>query len=45
MPYNYILDPTTRQHFNIDIATSIIIFDEAHNVGKCAESTQSFDIT
>jgi Rad3-related DNA helicase len=33
MPYEYILDGKTRQKFNIDIACSIIIFDEAHDVG------------
>jgi Rad3-related DNA helicase len=34
MPYNYILDPTTRQSFNIDVGRSIIIFDEAHNLAS-----------
>jgi regulator of telomere elongation helicase 1 len=34
MPYNYILDRTTRQSFEIDVSRSIIIFDEAHNLGS-----------
>ena len=45
MPYNYMLDPTTRQNFKIDISRSIVIFDEAHNLGQCAEQNQSFEMT
>lgn len=45
MPYNYMLDDSMRQNFKLDLQRSIIIFDEAHNVGQCAEQSQSFEIS
>ena len=33
MPYNYMMDQTIRKNFNIILGRSIIIFDEAHNLG------------
>ncbi len=33
MPYNYMLDSTIRDNFCINLERSIIIFDEAHNIG------------
>jgi Rad3-related DNA helicase len=32
MPYNYLLDSSMRRNFSINLAQSIIIIDEAHNV-------------
>lgn len=31
-PYNVILDKSTRETYNIDLANNIVIFDEAHNI-------------
>uniref|UniRef100_A0A672YV14 Regulator of telomere elongation helicase 1 n=1 Tax=Sphaeramia orbicularis TaxID=375764 RepID=A0A672YV14_9TELE len=44
MPYNYLLDPKSRRTHNIELSGAVVIFDEAHNVKTCEEST-SFDLT
>lgn len=44
MPYNYLIDSRIRGTFKIDYANSIIIFDEAHNVGRVSEDVSSFEI-
>lgn len=44
MPYNYLIDAKIRENFKIDYANSIIIIDEAHNVGKVSEDVASFEI-
>ncbi|XP_057679215.1 regulator of telomere elongation helicase 1 isoform X2 [Corythoichthys intestinalis] len=44
-PYNYLLDPRTRKAHSIDLAGSVVILDEAHNVEKTCEEATSFDIT
>ena len=44
MPYNYLIDSKIRETFKIDYANSIIIIDEAHNVGRVAEDVASFEI-
>uniref|UniRef100_A0A3Q2YZ53 Regulator of telomere elongation helicase 1 n=1 Tax=Hippocampus comes TaxID=109280 RepID=A0A3Q2YZ53_HIPCM len=45
MPYNYLLELKTRKAHNIDLAGSVIIFDEAHNVERTCEESTSFDLT
>lgn len=45
MPYNYLLDAKSRKANSVDIAGSIILFDEAHNVEKTCEEAASFDLT
>ncbi|CAD5211760.1 unnamed protein product [Bursaphelenchus okinawaensis] len=45
MPYNYILDPQIREIFKLEVAGNIVIFDEAHNLGKIAESSVSMTLT
>jgi len=44
MPYNYLIDETYRENFNITWENSIIIFDEAHNITSSCEETASFSI-
>ena len=34
MPYNYLIDPNARRALNIDLASDVLIFDEAHNIEK-----------
>ncbi|XP_077442321.1 regulator of telomere elongation helicase 1 isoform X2 [Vanacampus margaritifer] len=45
MPYNYLLDSKSRKAHNIELAGSVVIFDEAHNVESTCEEATSFDIT
>ena len=45
MPYQYILTPSMRETMEINLKNSIIIFDEAHNIGKAAEEAMSFEIS
>jgi len=32
LPYNYLLEPSQDNPFNIDLKNCIVIFDEAHNI-------------
>ncbi|GIL94350.1 hypothetical protein Vretimale_579 [Volvox reticuliferus] len=47
LPYNYLLDPSTRRTMtdNIDWGNAVVIFDEAHNVESVSSDSCSFDIT
>lgn len=45
MPYNYILDFKARSNQSIDLANSIVILDEGHNVESVCEDNMSFDFT
>ncbi|KAJ1870564.1 hypothetical protein LPJ55_004561 [Coemansia sp. RSA 990] len=44
-PYNYILDPTVRDAAGIELANSVVIFDEAHNIENAARDAASFEVT
>ena len=45
MPYNYLIDDKIRRNFSINYQNSVIIFDEAHNIARCAEDVTSFELT
>ena len=45
MPYNYALDPKIRDTVGVNYSDSLLIFDEAHNVGKVSEEGSSFEIS
>ncbi|CAN0103646.1 unnamed protein product [Discosporangium mesarthrocarpum] len=47
MPYNYLLDPTSRRGVKarINWPNSVVIFDEAHNLESTASDVASFEIT
>ena len=32
MPYNYLIDPSTRRSLSVDLEGAVLIFDEAHNL-------------
>ena len=34
MPYNYLVDASTRRALNIELTHDVLIFDEAHNIEK-----------
>ena len=34
VPYNYLVDASTRRALNIELAHDVLIFDEAHNIEK-----------
>lgn len=42
MSYNYMLYESMRPNNTLNYTDSIIVFDEAHNVPKCAEDAASF---
>lgn len=41
MPYNYLLDPRARKALGVELANSVIILDEAHNVERICEDSAS----
>ncbi|GFR40210.1 hypothetical protein Agub_g775, partial [Astrephomene gubernaculifera] len=47
LPYNYLLDPSTRRTMadSINWSNAVVIFDEAHNVESVSSDSCSFDIT
>ena len=42
--YNYMLYESMRPNNTLNYTDSIIVFDEAHNVPKCAEDAASFQL-
>ncbi|KAJ1375110.1 hypothetical protein KIN20_038365 [Parelaphostrongylus tenuis] len=45
LPYNYIIDPQLRKLHKIDLAGSVVIFDEAHNLENICEDVVSVEIS
>lgn len=45
MPYNYLLDPATRNSLKVQWAGSIVIFDEAHNLEGIASEAASCELS
>ena len=45
MPYQYLIDEKIRENFEIDYKNSVVIVDEAHNIGSVCEEVSSMDIT
>lgn len=45
MPYNYLLDQSSRDGVQLDLKNSIIIIDEAHNINSFAEECSNFEIS
>jgi regulator of telomere elongation helicase 1 len=45
VPYNYLVEETTRKSQNIKLQNSIVIFDEAHNVESSCSSATSTEIS
>lgn len=44
MPYNYLLDPKARKANKVELANTIVILDEAHNVEKMCEESASVQL-
>lgn len=45
MPYNYLIDEKIRENFDINYKNSVLIIDEAHNIGGVCEEVASMDIS
>ncbi|KAJ3273467.1 hypothetical protein HDV01_004387 [Terramyces sp. JEL0728] len=45
LPYNYLIDPQTREAQSINLSNAILIFDEAHNLESYCEEAYSFELT
>lgn len=44
MPYNYLMDPSSRRGLKVPWERSIVIIDEAHNIGEVCEDAYSFSL-
>ena len=44
MPYNYLVDPSSRQNLNIQWNQSVVIIDEAHNLESVCDEAASFTL-
>ncbi|KAF7270391.1 hypothetical protein GWI33_016625 [Rhynchophorus ferrugineus] len=44
MPYNYLLNPLVQRAFCLNLANSVVILDEAHNVEKVCEESASIEL-
>ena len=45
LPYNYLLDPKARKALNINLASDVLIFDEAHNIERVCADAASFNLS
>ena len=45
MPSDYLLDMSSRKSLELDMSNTIIIFDDAHGIGKALEDGVSFELT
>lgn len=44
MPYNYLIEEKMRESFNLELANTVLIFDEAHNISPASEECLSFEL-
>ena len=44
LPYNYLVDATSRAAQNINVANCVLIFDEAHNLETSCGDVTSFEL-
>jgi len=44
IPYDYLINPQTRESLQVKLKNSILIFDEGHNIEKSCESVASFEL-
>jgi len=45
IPYDYLINPMTRDSLQVTLKNSILIFDEGHNIEKSCESVASFELS
>lgn len=45
VPYNYLLNRSTRDSIDLDWANDVVIIDEAHNLESICSDSVSFDLT
>lgn len=45
IPYDYLINPSTRDSLQVKLKNSILIFDEGHNIEKSCESIASFELS
>jgi len=45
IPYDYLINPQTRESLGVSLRQSVIIFDEGHNIEKSCESVASIELT
>merc|ERR1719210_2284020 len=44
IPYDYLINPQTRESLQVPLRNGILIFDEGHNIEKSCESVASFEL-
>jgi regulator of telomere elongation helicase 1 len=44
IPYDYLINPATRESLQVTLKNSIVIFDEGHNIERSCESAASFEL-
>lgn len=44
IPYDYLINPQTRESLQVSLQNSILIFDEGHNIEKSCEAAASFEL-
>jgi len=44
LPYDYLINPQTRESLQISLKNNILIFDEGHNIEKSCEEIASFEL-
>eukprot|EP00927_Polykrikos_kofoidii_P038400 TRINITY_DN32748_c0_g4_i1.p1 TRINITY_DN32748_c0_g4~~TRINITY_DN32748_c0_g4_i1.p1 ORF type:complete len:1032 (+),score=137.48 TRINITY_DN32748_c0_g4_i1:146-3097(+) len=45
VPYDYLINPQTRESLQINLKGNVLIFDEGHNIEKSCEQIASFELT
>lgn len=44
IPYDYLINPQTRDSLQVSLKDSLLIFDEGHNIERSCESMASFEL-